>query len=174
MIHYIRHGQTDANLNHLNAGGEHDIPLNATGMLQAQDFHAANQDFIETLDAIYVSPMLRAQQTADLILGHHKKPIEIIEDLREIKLGQWSTVPYKITGDYFAEQRDPPGGETWPEFHSRTIRALRQAANSHSGKILIVAHGGLWFSYAHQINHPQNHMANCTRQEICRIKLAGL
>src|SRR4051812_13526472 len=104
MIYFIRHGQTDANLNRINAGGEHDIPLNATGIEQARAFNAANQEFIESVDAVYVSPMLRAQQTAELVMGHYTKPVEIIEDLREIRLGQWSQVSHDITGNYFTEQ----------------------------------------------------------------------
>src|SRR5688500_11044140 len=113
MIFFIRHGQTDANLNRLNAGGEYDIPLNSTGMAQAKAFSAAHQDFIRTIDAVFVSPMIRARQTMDLVLEGHQKPVTIIDDLREIMLGEWTAAPFDISGNYFTEQRDPPGGESW-------------------------------------------------------------
>ncbi len=174
MIHFIRHGQTDANLDRINAGGEYDIPLNVAGVAQARAFSESHQEFIAELDAVFVSPMLRARQTADLILSGHKTPVEIIEDLREIRLGKWSAASYQMTGDYFTEQRDPPGGESWTDFHRRAIRGLRQAAESHKGKLLVVAHGGIWFSYAWQSGHSETHLANCTRRDIGRVELEGI
>ena len=174
MLYFVRHGQTDANLNGINAGGEYDIPLNATGMAQAQAFAAIHQDFLRTIDAVYVSPMIRAQQTADLILDGHKKPGDVIEDLRELKLGEWSGVSYDVTGNYFQDGREPPGGETWAGFKKRCIGALRTAAKGHSGNVLVVAHGGVWFSYASLIGHDLVHIENCGREDICRIKLSKI
>src|SRR4051812_47935989 len=103
MLYFIRHGQTDANLHHLNAGGEWDVPLNVTGETQARDFALGNQDFLKTIHKFYISPMIRAQQTAKQIIDNLTHPIdtETVPDLAEWYLGEWSGKPYAETPDYF-------------------------------------------------------------------------
>lgn len=172
MIYFIRHGQTDANLNKINAGGESDIPLNETGMAQARAFNTANQEFIKSIDTVFVSPMIRARQTMELVLGHHQKPIEVVEDLRERMIGEWAGLPYEATGDYFDSH--PKDGESWPVFLKRSIDVLHYAAKKHAGRVLVVAHGGIWYSYASRIAHPVLHIDNVGREEVCRIRLADL
>jgi broad specificity phosphatase PhoE len=174
MLYFIRHGQTDANLKRINAGGEYDIPLNATGMEQARLFSQGNQDLIASFDTIFVSPMIRAQQTADLILTGHQKPMIVIENLREWMLGDWSGTSYDTTQDLFTGDHAPPGGETKTAFYTRAIRALQDAGKRDVGKALIVAHGGIWFSYAHYTSHPVSHLENCSHQEICRVRLGKI
>lgn len=173
MIHFIRHGQTDANLQRVLAGGEVDIPLNANGIRQAQEFSAANQNFISTLDAIYVSPMIRAQQTAELLMRGHNKPIHTIENLREWQLGDWSGLGFDDVPDLLLTRPDPPRGEPWTEFEKRCLSALRQLAEI-PGKIMIVAHGGVWHAYANKVRHHSQDIENCTLHEICRIKLGTI
>lgn len=65
-LYLVRHGQTDFNAGGL-AQGAIDIPLNATGEAQAREL-AKVIDQLD-LDAYYVSPMLRARQTAGIITG---------------------------------------------------------------------------------------------------------
>lgn len=174
MLYFIRHGQTDANLNRVNAGGEHDISLNATGMAQARAFAASNQHLIAALDAVFVSPMLRARQTAELVLEGHAKPIEIVEDLREWKLGKWSGLSHDETPHLFHDNVEPEGGETRKEFFRRTIGAMKYVDQQHKGKVLIVAHGGVWFSYAKHAPHPNVDLDNCAHEEMCRMTLRGM
>ena len=176
MLYFIRHGQTDANLNRINAGGgpSGDVPLNETGMEQARVFSAANQDFIQSLDAVFVSPMIRAQQTAELILAGHRKPMATHEDLREMVLGEWEGKSYDISRDFFQAQREPPGGESWLHFRTRSIRALQHAAAHHTGKVLVVAHGGIWFNYANLTGHSELFIENCTRLDVCRVQLGKI
>ena len=171
MLFFIRHGQTDANLNRLNAGGEWDVPLNETGMAQARAFNETQQDFIEQVDTVFVSPMTRAQQTAELILKGHSKPVEVVENLREWCLGAWSGKTWDETGDYFTERMNPPEGETLDTFEKRTIDSLKYAAKSHTGRVLVVAHGGLWHVYASRVKHQTLFINNCASEEICRLKL---
>lgn len=173
MIHFIRHGQTDANLQRILAGGELDVPLNANGIRQATEFAAANQNFISTIDAVYVSPMTRTKQTAELIMRGHKKPIEVVENLREWLLGGWSGMGYDAVPDLLLNRPDPPGGEPWAKFEKRCLQTFRQLAENPA-KILIVAHGGVWHTYANKFRHHINHIENCALHEICRIKLGTM
>lgn len=171
MLFFIRHGQTDANLNRLNAGGEWDVPLNETGMAQARAFNETNREFIEQVDTVFVSPMIRAQQTAELILKGHSKPVEVVEGLREWHLGEWSGTKWDEVGDYFTDRLNPPGGETMAAFEKRTIDNLKYAAGQHAGRVLVVAHGGLWYVYAALAKHKKLLIDNCQSEEICRLKL---
>lgn len=176
MIYFIRHGQTDANLNRINAGGGPggDVPLNETGMAQAREFSRAHQAFIDSIDHVLVSPMLRAQQTASLILNGFHKPSENLHDLREMELGEWEGKSYDISLDFFEAQREPPGGESWLNFRTRSINALRYSGRLHEGNVLVVAHGGIWFNYAHMTGHKELFIENCTRLDVCRVKLAEI
>lgn len=176
MIYFIRHGQTDANLKRINAGGGPggDVPLNETGLAQARAFSAAHQEFIESLDHVFVSPMIRAQQTAELILAGHNKPTENLHDLREMELGEWEGVSYDVSTDFFHNQVQPPGGESWLNFKTRSVKALRHAGRAHEGRVLVVAHGGIWFNYAQLAGHPELFIENCTRLDVCRDKLAKI
>ena len=53
----VRHGQTDWNVSH-KAQGQTDIPLNATGILQAEELREKLKDY--QFDKCYVSPLKRA------------------------------------------------------------------------------------------------------------------
>jgi 2,3-bisphosphoglycerate-dependent phosphoglycerate mutase len=174
VLYFIRHGQTDANLNRINAGGEYDVPLNETGKAQACAFAAAQQPLIESLDAVYVSPMIRAQQTMELIIAGHNKPVEVVENLREWKLGTWSKLTYEATPNLFTTNDAPEEGESRLQFFKRGINALQYVNTAHSGKILVVAHGGIWYSYAHYAAHQVTDLANCAHQEMCRKTLGGI
>ena len=61
-ICFVRHGETDWNIQ-LRMQGHVDIPLNATGLAQAQ---ALGRHFSEGMraDALYSSDLWRARQTA--------------------------------------------------------------------------------------------------------------
>ncbi|MDB5491756.1 MAG: phosphoglycerate mutase family protein [Micavibrio sp.] len=176
MIFFIRHGQTDANLKRINAGGGPggDVPLNETGRAQARAFSAAHQVFIESIDHVFISPMIRAQQTAELILAGHNKTTDNLHDLREMELGEWEGVSYDISTDFFQNQVQPPGGESWLNFRTRSINALRHAGGKHQGNVLVIAHGGVWFSYAHITGHKELFIENCVRMDVCRVKLGQI
>src|SRR4029078_4907654 len=60
----VRHGQTDWNFQEIIQGRE-DIPLNEVGKKQASQSAAALQ--LDTWDVIISSPLIRAQETAQMI-----------------------------------------------------------------------------------------------------------
>lgn len=93
---------------------------------------------------VYVSPLLRARETAEAI----DAPKVVIDDLREIDFGEWSGRPHEEVrriwnlpdGNWFG--MDPPGGERWGDFVSRVQGALATILKDRRYKA-IVAHGAV-------------------------------
>jgi probable phosphoglycerate mutase len=143
-FYFLRHGETAWNKERKWQGAQ-DIPLNQTGLAQA----AAVRPFLENLGikTICVSPLQRATKTADLAAGHLGARVETLEGLREVGFG-----PYEGTGHL-----DNPWYEDWKrglhvegvEGHSAFIERSLVAINhalAFEGPILIVAHGGVFWS----------------------------
>lgn len=146
----VRHGQTDWNLEG-RYQGQADVPLNATGLAQAQALARKLKD--ECLDAVYSSDLTRALETAYSIAAVHEDlPVHVDPRLREINQGQWEGVQVEKIRERFTElwharQVDPvsvrpPGGETVGEVFQRVKAALDDLAGEYpGGKVLIVSHG---------------------------------
>lgn len=98
-VYLIRHGATAGNLQRRYIGRT-DEPLCDTGVrqvqaLQAQDLH---------VDWLFVSPLLRARQTADILFPH--MPLHLIENMRETDFGLFE-------GKTAAELADVPAYQAW-------------------------------------------------------------
>ncbi len=76
VIYLLRHGQEDRENRPDELGGS----LTAVGIAQAQ----ATAEYLRytAFDAIFVSPLRRAQETADLILSHH--PTALVEKTADL------------------------------------------------------------------------------------------
>ena len=82
MLYIIRHGKTDWNAA-LKLQGRTDIPLNAEGIRMAEAAHDAVSKI--DFDICYSSPLIRAYDTAKILLANTSTPI--IKDQRLIELG---------------------------------------------------------------------------------------
>lgn len=143
----MRHGQTEYNVEHRYTGTT-DIPLTHTGRMQAHD---AGQAFGVRL--VYVSPLLRARQTAALCFPCAVQKVE--EGLREIDFGAYEGRKAKADPDdpvfqvwRASEWRlQPPDGQT-RDAHQRIVlatvnRILDEREAAGSSYALAVAHGGV-------------------------------
>ena len=85
----VRHGQTDWNIGKL-AQGQCDIPLNATGIKQANEARdkLAGYDF----NTRYSSPLSRAAETAKIICGD--QPIIYDDLLKERAFGEYEDLGF--------------------------------------------------------------------------------
>jgi len=85
-----RHGQTDYNLEGRVQGGV-DIPLNATGMVQAAAGAAALVRYLGATDrtAIVSSPLARARATAEALAALIGVGVALDARLREREFGAW-------------------------------------------------------------------------------------
>lgn len=145
-IYYVRHGQTNWNLEKKMQGGQTEKELNERGIKQAEE----TKNKLEKIkyNLVIVSPMNRAKQTAEIIT--QGKNIEIIEDerIRERRLGKLEGNPIspeceKKIWDYRLNAKIE-NGENLEEFENRVIDFIKDIKEKYKNKtILIVAHGGV-------------------------------
>lgn len=115
--------------------------------------HAAS--LAETLaevgaSAVYTSPLARARKTADAVAAPHGVEPVVVEDLREIDLGEveglgFDELPPDLQRGLLEEPTSVrfPGGETYAELRARVIAALDTLAARHEGATaIVVTHAG--------------------------------
>jgi broad specificity phosphatase PhoE len=151
---FTRHGESQANIERIISNRELPHPLTAKGRTQA--IALAEQLTADDLIAIYASPILRAQQTAQIIGEGLNLPFTIHEALREFDCGMmegradaaaWAAheavVATWAAGDY--AQRIP-GGESFVDMQTRFVPFVNQLVSqfaNHTGAVLLISHGSL-------------------------------
>jgi broad specificity phosphatase PhoE len=143
-----RHGQTDLNTDE-RWQGRMDAPLNATGFAQAEQLALSLPGGI---DALVVSPMLRARQTAEPVARALGLEPTLDADFRERDFGLFEG----LTADEAAQQypalaarnvayrwdEAPPEAESTRAVVDRVARGLAQLRAQHGGQtVLLVSHG---------------------------------
>ena len=84
MLYIMRHGKTDWNIQH-KLQGRTDIPLNEEGRQMAKQ---AREDYLNIpIDICYCSPLIRARETAELVLQGRNIPILCDDRLIEMGFG---------------------------------------------------------------------------------------
>ena len=68
MIYLVRHGETELNVKRV-LQGRSDYPLTETGVRQAQEVADWFREQGIVFDRVYTSPLVRAVQTARIIVG---------------------------------------------------------------------------------------------------------
>ena len=145
-FYLVRHGACDG-LGEIIWGRTPGIRLNAEGKAQVQQLA---DDFRKVhLDAIYSSPLERAQETAEAIARVAKLEVQHSPAFNEIDFGDWSGRSIAALADddrwhRFNTQRNTtriPGGELLLEVQARAISELeRMSQDQPGGRVLIVSH----------------------------------
>ena len=86
MLYIIRHGKTDWNVLH-KLQGRTDIPLNDEGRRMAEDARRAYRDV--HFNVCFCSPLIRARETAEILLRGRDVPILTDERLAEMSFGSY-------------------------------------------------------------------------------------
>jgi broad specificity phosphatase PhoE len=153
-LHLVRHGQSVANVTWEFSYKRVDPPLTELGVQQAQ----ATAAYLRSMQvgAIYCSPMLRAIQTAEIFSAAFGIPYTILEDLREVNVGDledlaptqeaWA-VHTQIHHAWASGKLDAafPGGEDYHRLSGRALRAFAKIVAERPGQAsLVVAHGAIF------------------------------
>lgn len=133
-IHFIRHGDTEASGDGVFCG-DLDIPLAKSGVAQADAL--AKRLATWKIDAVYVSPKLRARMTAEPTCRALNLGAKVEEGLKEIGYGSWegrheteirASEPEAYaawTGD--PGTRSPPGGRAGSRLPRARCRSSRRS-----------------------------------------------
>lgn len=149
-VYIVRHGQTDTNKTDAINGSGTNLPLNETGIRQVETLRDSFD--ISKIDHVYASPLIRAQQTAE-ILDQNQHQIITDDRLTEMNYGDWDG---KATEDiyakypqafdelgYFKENySDYCTGESYQHLAERLMDFWHELVNKHTNEaILLVFHG---------------------------------
>ena len=105
-LYFLRHGETEWNLNGNRYCGHTDIPLSETGYRQASQAAEALRNIHFT--AMYCSPLLRSRETAGVLADGRDLPCRFDRRLIEIDFGDWEG---KTRGEI--EEEDPRAWSQW-------------------------------------------------------------
>ena len=157
-IMLLRHGESEGNAQG-RMQGRRDYPLSPLGREQATRAASFIASTGLSLSAVYVSPLLRAFQTAGIVAASCAIPEPVIdEELHEIAAGSLEGMneadireayppfmrrPLRETGD-FSEY----GGESYDDVQARVSRVLARLEARHrqaEERVLLVGHGGFQY-----------------------------
>ena len=119
-----------------------DLPLGPEGRAQAAQL---GREFSALpVEAVFSSPLLRAQQTAAPIAGAGR-PLITLDALTELDGGEWDALPFSEIRRRWPGSRGgcPPGGESDELGLARMQRVLAEIDARTQRCAVIVAHGGV-------------------------------
>lgn len=152
MLYIMRHGKTDWNVIH-RLQGRTDVPLNDEGrdMARAAGKACRNVHF----DVCYCSPLIRARETAKLVLKDREVPIIYDDRLMEMSFGiyeglahsfQIPDCPINVLFQKPEQYRAVEGGESFTQLFARTGAFLEERvypALAENKDVLIIGHGAM-------------------------------
>ncbi len=119
------------------------MPLNANGIAGAETAAALLRG--RGIRSIVCSPLGRARETAAIVRRTLDLPVEIEDDLREVRFGVQDGQP--MAGAWFGEwitgAVTPEGAETFAALRARAVGAVNRALE-RPAPVLVIAHGALF------------------------------
>ncbi len=153
-LYLVRHGENWANITKEFSHRRVDYSLTPKGVLQAQQ--TAERLAGMGIHELYSSPLKRAQETAAIIGERLGLPVTILEELREVNVGDLEGQPptreawayyISVCEEWLAGRHDVafPGGEDYRGLWGRMEEALRGILAGKDGRrIALVGHGGIF------------------------------
>ena len=117
--------------------GQRDITLNAVGLRQAEEAARKLHDY--GVAQIYVSPLQRCQETAQIIAQELKLPFHTVPALQE---RHWGVFEGGSPDARFSALDAPPGGETTAAFSQRVVSSISHLAPQV--RSLVISHSGVY------------------------------
>lgn len=180
---FIRHAESQANAdNVLNT----DIPgpsLTEEGKAQAEQL--AHQLSRNNFDGIYVSDMVRTQQTAAPLAHALGKPVEVLPGLREIDAGWYNDTSTKradltyllAPADWLkGDTKDAiPGSISGNEFNDQFTAAVQKIYDSGNTKPVAFSHGAaIMYWTLMNVKNPKDSLATSHRlPNVGRVVVTG-
>ncbi len=148
----VRHGRTAWNADG-RFQGQTDVPLDDIGRAQARSLAAAMAS--DVFDLALSSDLVRASETARIVLGERSVPLDLDPRLREMRFGAWEGLTWTqiVANDPKLGEHDgktpkfytPDGGESFDDVCARVADALDtlDARAGDDARVLIATHAGV-------------------------------
>ena len=154
-FYFVRHGESVANTRHVISNRGLGEPLTERGQEQARVLADSLRG--AGITRLYSSPLLRAQQTAQVLAQMLDLPVEVTEGLREYDCGimegradeeAWAAYQ-AVLEEWFQHGRPEariPGGESLLDMRDRLGSLLRRLLGElgEDEQACLVGHGGLY------------------------------
>ncbi|GIW13049.1 MAG: alpha-ribazole phosphatase [Tepidiforma sp.] len=148
LLYLVRHGQTNHNAEERGLGRA-DVPLSPLGRRQAEAL--ARRFERVPLDAVLSSPLQRAADVARAIAAPHRLPVELLDALTELDVGDTEHLTYPEIRERFPDfyaawtSDDPvnaamPGGESIADLARRLAPLASDLLAGPDEVLVIVSH----------------------------------
>lgn len=147
----MRHGRTAWNA-HRRFQGHTDVPLDDEGRAQAAALAALLR--AQPIDVAVASDLVRAQETARIVLGARDLPLRLDQGWREMRFGDWEGLTWNeilaahpeldAANETAPRAYTPPNGETFDALCARVGAAVERvtAELPADGAALVATHAG--------------------------------
>ena len=143
-----RHGQTRSNVTGFFMGWS-DEDINDLGYAQVRSLSSRLAGM--PIASVYTSPLKRARNTALILAKPHNLDLKVLDDLIEIKLGDWQGLHMNEISQKWPElwkqsRIDPsevtmPNGESFHQVTERAVRAFEMiVADNQDKQVAMVTH----------------------------------
>jgi broad specificity phosphatase PhoE len=151
-LYWVRHGENVANLTKEFSSRYVDYSLTPKGVLQAQQTGEYFRD--KDIHALYSSPLKRATETATIIGAAIGLPVTVLENFREIDVGELELQPPtaeawafhdRIFHAWLRGDRDAgfAGGDDYHKLWARMLAGFERIVDGAEDRnLLVVGHGG--------------------------------
>ena len=150
---FMRHGEAISNIRGITSSKGVGHKLTPRGRKQVEQ--AAKKLRQKNIDVIITSPILRAQETAEIISKMLQIPIDSDARLAEVNVGVLDGRKAGEYHAYFSSMEEkfikrPPEGENLNDVRSRVLDFIEETEKKYNGKkILVISHEYLiWMGYA--------------------------
>ncbi len=156
-LYFVRHGQSEANVQMIISNRDLPHLLTELGRQQAEEL--AQSLTKVPLAAIYSSPIARALQTAQIVAASKNLPVEIAEALREPDCGvmegrgddaAWAEHD-RVMADWLVQRKFDSrieGGESFHDLRARFVPFIERLVVEYGAtdnNLLLIGHGSLLY-----------------------------
>jgi len=156
-LYFVRHGQSEANVQMVISNRDLFHPLTELGRQQTEALARSLTDV--PVAAIYASPIVRAAQTAQIVAAAKGLPVEIADALREPDCGimegradeeAWAE-HHRVAHDWVIQRQYDSridGGESFHDLRARFVPFIEQITAVHGDtdhNLLLITHGSLLY-----------------------------
>lgn len=146
-IYLVRHGETTGDIED-RYGGSYDDHLTERGREQIETTASKLAD--KGIEVVFVSPLIRARETAEIINSKLNLEVKVVEGVQERSYGVLGGLTKAEAVEKYPEavelHKDPkntdPEGESQTDFINRVTDAFKVISSGNYGTIAVISHGG--------------------------------